>query len=104
MKERREERLHPPSFERRGPWGMLEPPLLPRGGEGSQKKERGEVWKRTRRPQEKGEERSGKERREVTKMKEDSSKSMRQSAAKKRRSRQLKKGDISKKEKEFRRK
>ena len=42
MKERREERLHPPSFERRGPWGMLEPPLLPRGGEGSQKKkERG---------------------------------------------------------------
>jgi len=31
----------PPSFERRGPWGMLEPPLLPRGGEGSQKKVRG---------------------------------------------------------------
>jgi len=26
----------PPSFERRGPWGMLEPPLLPRGGEGNQ--------------------------------------------------------------------
>jgi hypothetical protein len=30
----------PPSFERRGPWGMLEPPLLMRGGEGSQKKVR----------------------------------------------------------------
>ena len=30
----------PPSYERRGPWGMLEPPLLMRGGEGSQKKVR----------------------------------------------------------------